>query len=133
MIDESITPLLEASRAEAAFKQAVLDFGNGANSPLIACSPGSPRIKVMRVLMQLLEAFPEETISDVSIEGESSCSSYSGRLTFGPANTEVFFNWDCSWRASQEGFVTWYGAPDQAKAAQMFGFRCFETFKVVEQ
>lgn len=133
VIDESISTILEASRAEEDFKQAVLNFENGENPHLISYSPGSPRIKVMRVLLQLLETFPEQAISQVNIEGQSSCSSYSGRLTFGPDNTEIYFNWDCSWRAKQEGFVTWYGAPDQTKAAQKFGFRCFETFKVVEQ
>ena len=129
----TLEALLAASKATTPFKQAVADFAAGKDSPFIQYSPSSPRIKVLRVLMQLLETFPEEAIGQVVVDGRSSCSSYTGQVTFsGSRQRAVDFSWDCSWRAQQEGFETWYGGPDQSKAALMFGHRCFKTFELVE-
>ncbi len=124
--------LLERSQAEPAFKRAVQAFAQGQPSELIRYSAGSPPIKVLRVLLQLLETFPDAPISDVEIEGRSSCSAYAGTLTFGPSQTRVRFEWNCSWKAQQEGFRTWYGAPDQTRAAHEFGHRCFRIFEKLD-
>ncbi len=132
MIDTQLESLLKASKADPTFKQAVLDFAQEKDSALIKCAP-APRIKILRVLMKLLESFPDEPITEVTIDGRSTCSSYSGRLIFGPQQKTVRFNWDCHWKAQQEGFTTWYGAPDQSKAAMAFGYQCFEKFEVAEQ
>ncbi len=129
---KQIEEILKHSKATEAFKRAVQKFINGKDSELIRYSPGSPRIKVIRVLTKLLESFSEEAITDVNIDGRSSCSTYYGMLTIGPKIMRVRFNWDCQWRAEQEGLQTWYGQPDQAKAAELFGYQCFEKFEKVE-
>jgi hypothetical protein len=41
------------------------------------------------------------------------------------------FAWDCSWRARQEGWFDFWGAPDQIRAAGEFGYQCFERFERV--
>ncbi len=132
MSETKLKTLLGNSEASEAFKSAVRDFADGKESQLIKYSLGSPKVKVQRVLMKLLEAYRTEQISEVNIQGASSCSGYVGTLTFGPNQTKISFNWDCEWRARQEGFKTWYGAPDQIKAASQFGYQCFEKFEVIE-
>lgn len=132
MIDTELQTLLDASKAEDAFKQAVLNFADGVDSDLIKNSPGSPRIKVLRVVMKLLEMFPDEVITNVRVEGISSCSGYRGMVTFSPEGNRAEFHWNCYWKAQQEDLKTWYGEPDQGKAAQKFGYQCFEIFKLVK-
>ncbi len=132
MSETKLKTLLENSKASDAFKNAVQDFADGREAQLIKYSLGSPKVKVQRVLMKLLEAYRNEQISEVDIQGASSCSGYVGTLTFGPNQTKISFNWDCEWKAKQEGFETWYGAPDQIKAASQFGYQCFEKFEVIE-
>lgn len=129
MQDAKLEELLRNSKAKDSFKKAIQMFVMGERTDLIRYAPGLPRIKIMRVIMKLLEQFGEEEISNISIEGHSTCSGFSGTLTFGPKAKRVQFNWDCGWKAQQEGLKTWYGAPDQSKAAQIFGYQCFETFQ----
>ena len=124
--------LLSNSNATSTFKEAVRCYVAGKQSPLIQHPSGVPPIKVVRVLMKLLEEFGDERITDVQIQGMSSCSAFHGTLIFGPNHSEVRFNWDCGWKAEQEGLTTWYGAPDQTKAAQTFGYQCFETFERID-
>lgn len=132
MVDTKLKDLLEKSDATESFKRAVRDFSEGKDSKLIQYSSGSPKIKVLRVLMKLLDECREEPITEVDIQGASSCSSYLGTLTFGPNNGKIAFNWDCAWKAKQEGLKTWYGAPDQMKAARLFGYQCFERFETIK-
>lgn len=126
--DEKLDQLLAESNATPEFKQAVQEFANGEEPDLITASR-APQIKVLRVLMKLLETYPDEPISDVKIDGASSCSSFSGTLEFGPSQTKIRFNWDCSWKAEQEGLKTWYGLPDQTQAAMRYGYQCFQQFE----
>lgn len=128
MHDDQLKKLLRNSRAVDAFKQAVQKFARGENSELIQYSSGAPRVKIMRVILKLLESYPNEAISSVTIRGVSTCSTFHGELTFGPQNQKIVFNWDCRWKAEEAGLVTWYGAPDQSKAAQVFGYQCFRQF-----
>lgn len=129
MTEKKLKELLEKSAATAAFKSAVVDFLEGGEPELIKYTPHSPRIKVLRVLVKLLEKYPDEPISHVDVHGVSSCSRYYGTLTFGPSHTIIQFNWDCCWKAKQMGLKTYYGMPDQTKAAQMYDYQCFETFE----
>ncbi len=131
-VPRELAALLRASRASEAFKQAVTDFARGRPSDRIRFSSGSPPIKVLRVLMKVLEVFPDAAISGVDIQGQSTCSSYYGVVTIEPGPIRVRFNWDCSWKAQEEGMRTWYGAPDQTGAAHKFGYQCFETFERVD-
>lgn len=98
---------------------------------MIKYTPRSPRIKVLRVLVKLLEKYPDEAINYVDIRGTSSCSRYYGTLTFAPGNISLEFNWDCCWKAKQVGLKTYYGMPDQTKAAQIYDYQCFEKFEVL--
>ena len=132
MSETKLKTLLENSQASGAFKTAIQGLSDGTDSELIKYSSGSPKVKVQRVLMKLLEVFPDEKITEVDIRGASSCSGYAGTLTFGPNQTNIAFNWDCEWKADQEGFKTWYGAPDQIKAARQFGYQCFEKFESID-
>lgn len=124
--------LLNRSQATEDFKRAVQDFAAGRDTELITLGSRAPRIKVVRVLMKLLEHFPDIPMDRVHIEGHSSCSAFTGVLTFGPEETRVRFHWDCLWKAEQEGLRTWYGAPDQTLAAQRYGYQCFQTFEVAD-
>ncbi|MCG8607205.1 hypothetical protein MJD09_19750 [bacterium] len=128
---DRIEELLRASKASQNFKTAVKEYLAGEDTSLIRHT-NAPRIKVIRVLAKLLEEYRDEPISNVHISGVSDCSSFSGILTFGPTNSKVAFNWDCSWKAEQEGLQTWYGAPDQSKAVQIYGYQCFEKFEIVD-
>ena len=38
------------------------------------------------------------------------------------------FHWDCKWRAQQQGWVDYFGFPDQTRAAREFGFDCFRSW-----
>ncbi|MFQ5707090.1 MAG: hypothetical protein ACE5HO_06540 [bacterium] len=129
----TLNELLERSHATSEFKQAVAGFANGEDSPLIEYAAGSPSIKIMRVLIKLLEEYPEKPIDYVNIQGSSSCSAFTGVLTFGPDNMQIQFDWDCHWKAEQENLRTWYGGIDQSKAAQRFGYQCFRLFQEIEQ
>ncbi|HEX9654319.1 MAG TPA: hypothetical protein VGA99_11460 [bacterium] len=131
MHDEGLSELLSNSRAVGAFKHAVLKFSSGDDSDFIRYSRGSPRIKVLRVLMKLLEAYPTEEIAGVQIDALSTCSTFQGIMILGPTGKRISFNWDCRWKAAEAGFVTWYGVPDQSKAAELFGFQCFREFQEV--
>ncbi len=129
--DKKLEELLKLSKATPLFKQAVQEFLEGKETDLIIHVRNSPGIKIIRVLMKLLEEYPDVEITDVNIQGVSSCSAFSGTLTFGPVDFKIQFNWDCSWRAEQEGYQTWFGHPDQVKAAQVFGYQCFEKFEQI--
>ena len=131
-LHDKIAELSARSHATGQFKQALADYMNGKDSGLIVHSLEAPRVKLLRVLAKLLEEYPDEPISDVSIQASASCSGFAGVLTFGPNSSRIEFNWDCAWKAAQEGLQTWYGEPDQAKAAQRFGYQCFEKFEEVD-
>lgn len=131
MLNETLESLLQASQAEPEFKRAVLDFADSRDSHLIKYTH-APRIKVLRVVMKLLDAFPEAQIARVELDGLSSCSSYTGQIQVDPGNVVIRFRWDCYWKAQEEGFKTWYDQPDQTKAAQVFGYQCFQYFDVVQ-
>ena len=131
MHDDKLAELLRTSRALDAFKQAVVKFARGEDSDLIRYLPGVPRIKIIRVLMKLLESCPADEIADVHIEGVSTCAAFRGAITLWPGSKKFVFEWDCRWKAEEAGLVTWYGAPDQTKAAEAFGYQCFRRFQAV--
>jgi hypothetical protein len=131
MHDDELERLLCNSRAVDAFKQAAQKFATGGDSKLINYPQRAPRIKVLRTLMKLLESYPQDEITDVRIDAASTCSSFHGELTFGPSGHKIRFNWDCRWKAEEAGFVTWFGAVDQSRAAEEFGYQCFRQFEKV--
>jgi hypothetical protein len=125
--------LLDQSRASDAFKKAVRDLAEGRRSPQIRTNRGAPTIKVLRFLQKLLEIYPDEAITEVEINGRSGCSEFHGEAVVYPSGRRIRFWWDCSWKAEQEGMSTWWGSPDQTKAAQVFGYQCFREFTEIDR
>lgn len=119
--------LLASSSATEEFKLAVREFHAGKATALISHSPGGPAVKVMRVIMKLLETEPSMEIEKVHVDGRSGCSDFRGDLL---VNGDVCFRfvWDCRWRAEQKGMKDAFGLPDQIRAAQQFGYQCFQEF-----
>ena len=121
--------LIEQSRATETFRKAVRDLEQGTVSTLIHYPRGNPRVKVLRVVYNLLETYPDLDIERVRIEGKSSCSGYVGEATVWPGPKRIRFNWDCKWKAQEENLIDPFGLPDQIRAAQQFGHRCFVSFE----
>lgn len=120
--------LLARSKATEAFKQDVLRFAAGTDSPSVTILGYAPRVKVERVLMQLLSAEPDLVIRSAAVRGTSGCSDFTGDVSVEtPTGTRTFsFSWCCRWRAEQEGWKDYFGFPDQIRAAREFGWDCFE-------
>ena len=131
MVNDILKKLLSSSKADDSFKRAIEKFVENQDDDLIKYSPGAPRIKVVRVLMKLLQENENEPITGVEIYGQSSCSGFVGHLVYQPGNIKLEFDWNCYWKAQQEGMLTWYGAPDQTLAARTFGYQCFRLFRQV--
>jgi hypothetical protein len=123
--------LLQSSSASAAFKADVASFLAGTPSQRVKVETYVPRVKVRRLLAQLLNSEPLLEIEQVVIRGHSGCSDFVGTVdvhtSTGPQRFE--FAWDCRWRAEQEGWVDYFGFPDQMRAAQEFDWRCFERWE----
>lgn len=123
--------LLQTCSATSAFKTAVTSFLSGEPSDRVKVGSRVPHVKVRRVLTQLLAQEPALEIERVVIRGSSGCSDFVGSLdvetSSGPA---VFdFAWDCRWRAQNEGFVDYFGFPDQSRAAHEFDWQCFRQWE----
>ena len=116
------------SRATEPFKLDVSAFCSGRPASRVTVDGFAPRIKVERVLMQLLSAEPTLPITRVFVRGRSGCSDFAGEVQVETVSeTHVFdFVWDCRWRAQKEGWIDCFGLPDQMRAAQEFGWRCFQ-------
>jgi hypothetical protein len=127
--NSQLESLLQRSQATHKFKQSVREIARGNPADCVSASPGSPPVKVLRVLMKCLEMYPQMPISQVDISAKSTCSAYSGHLIIQPGGQRIEFAWDCHWKAEQEGITAWYGGPDQSRAAQEFGYQCFKYFK----
>ncbi len=126
-----LTTLLAASAASDEFRGDLLGFVAGGSSPRIHLVRRAPSVKVIRLLTQLLHAEPRLAIERVTIDARSNCSAFDGRLDVHTAvATHHFdFRWDCQWRAEQEGWTDDFGFPDQIRAADEFGWRCFRTWR----
>lgn len=122
--------LLDESAATPEFKAAVRAVEGGQRSPLVEISFGAPRVKVLRVISKLLEVEPGLRIEKVHVDGYSGCSDFRGRIRVNDA-IDFDFVWDCRWRAKQEGWNDVWGYPDQGRAAQAFGYQCFQRFERV--
>jgi len=126
--------LLDRSLATDAFKSEVLDFLAHRPARRVATVRPAPRVKVVRVLTQLLDAEPELPIDRVRVDAVSGCSDFRGTiLVEAGAETQRFeFVWCCHWRANAEGWNDAFGLPDQIRAAREFDWRCFEQWRKVE-
>jgi hypothetical protein len=123
--------VMENSRATEGFKQAIAGFVAGDRPERVHLETYVPRVKVERLLMQLLSAEPSLEIEQVVIRGMSGCSDFVGSVDVRtPTGTHVFdFVWCCRWRAESEGYVDYFGFPDQLRAAREFDWRCFQRWE----
>ena len=126
-----IVSLLDGSRATDAFRADVIALATGKEVGTTIRFRAGPRVKVLRVLAQLLSAEPEMVIQAVAVEGWSGCSDFRGRVAVETPDgvREFDFVWCCKWRALQEGWVDYFGFPDQMRAAREFDWRCFESWR----
>ena len=120
--------LLTRSCATDAFKADVVSFASRAEAASITMSRHVPRIKVIRLINQLLHAHPEFAIERLHVDARSGCSDFVGSVIVeGGGEARSFeFAWDCRWRAEQQGWVDAFGFPDQIRAADEFGWNCFQ-------
>ncbi len=126
--------IVAASRATEEFKADLRAFLHHTSVPRVVTTRRSPSVKVERVLAQLLAMHPELAIQSVRIDAHSGCSDFSGviEVEVESALRRFEFTWCCRWRAEQEGFVDYFGFPDQIRAANEFGFRCFRDWRELE-
>ena len=126
-----IESLLAASSAAEDFKAAVRAYWDHEDAAAVQVIRHSPRVKVQRLLSQLLSAQPGLAIQSVVIDATSGCSDYRGTIRVEtPRESKVFnFAWDCQWRAREEGWTDYFGFPDQIRAAREFGWRCFAVWE----
>ena len=107
----NIDHIVGASSATEAFKRDVRAFTATGHAERIVVLPRAPRIKVLRVLAQLLSTEPE-----LAVEAVGGIRSFQ-------------FSWDCAWRAREERWTDCFGFPDQIRAASEFEWRCFRIWK----
>lgn len=123
--------LIHRSHASDSFKAAVRAFVDGVDADRIDIRGYAPRVKVERLLAQLLAAEATMAIERVVLTGRSGCSDFTGMVTVETASEthQIAFVWDCRWRAEQEGWTDYFGFPDQIRAAREFGWDCFQTWE----
>lgn len=123
--------ILARSRATEGFKRDVLRFAAGEQTSSVEVVGFAPRVKVERVLVQLLSAEPDLAVQRVAVRGESGCSDFVGEITVETTTGSLAFGftWCCRWRAEQEGWSDYFGFPDQIRAAREFGWDCFERWE----
>lgn len=128
---DELLPLLGASRAHPAFKGAVDAYASAGPTNRIIAARRAPRIKVLRVVAQLLHTEPALPIEAVAVDGVSGCCDFRGvvNVVAGGRERSWEFVWDCRWRAEEVGYVDLMGWPDQIRAANEFGYRCFSTWR----
>jgi hypothetical protein len=121
------TQLLARSSATEQFKADVIAFASRVDAPSITYTRTVPRIKLIRLVNQILHAHPEWAIERLHVDARSGCSDFVGTVIVEGAGESrvVEFAWDCRWRAEQEGWVDAFGFPDQIRAADEFGWDCF--------
>ena len=121
--------LLDRSAATEAFKADVRAYLAHGPAPRIATTRLAPRVKVARLLTQLLDAEPQLAVDRVRVDAVSGCSDFRGSIVVEDAAgaARAFeFVWCCLWRANQEGWRDAFGFPDQIRAAREFDWQCFE-------
>ena len=127
--------LLTQSSATQEFKADIARFLAGDRSSRVKVESFVPRIKVQRLLSQLLAHESTLQIEQVTIRGSAGCSDFVGTIDVQTASgSHVFeFVWCCRWRAEREGFLDYFGFPDQSRAAQEFDWRCFRKWERRDQ
>ena len=114
-----IEHILGASSATEDFKRDVRALAATGHAPRIIVLPRAPRIKVLRVIAQLLSTEPALEVEAIRVRGASGCADFTGVVDVEAGGTIIGFEftWDCQWRASEEGWIDCFGFPDQIRAA----------------
>jgi hypothetical protein len=126
---EDFAPLLVQSLATPAFRTDLEAFASRQPATRIKASPTNPRVKVLRTIAQLLHAEPTLRVDAVEFRAASGCADFLGTVMVTDADgaRHTFdFEWNCEWKARQLGYVDGFGFPDQIRAAEEFGWQCFE-------
>jgi hypothetical protein len=123
--------VISTSRATQDFKVDLESFLSGNPSQRVKVESRVPRVKVRRLLTQLLVSEPALEIDCVVIRGLSGCSDFVGSVEVQTTSgSHVFdFVWCCRWKAQAEGYVDCFGYPDQLRAALEFDWRCFQQWE----
>jgi len=123
--------ILTRSCATDRFKNDIIAFASRSDAPSITLVRNVPRIKVIRLINQLLHAHPEWVVDRLQVDARSGCSDFVGTAIVegGGQSRVIQFAWDCRWRAEQEGWVDAFGFPDQIRAADEFGWNCFHRWQ----
>jgi hypothetical protein len=127
--------ILAESAATDHFRADVRTFMKTGAARRVETEPFAPRIKVLRLIAQLLATESDLRVDAIRIDAASGCSDFVGAVDVACEDgTRRFeFAWDCRWRAQQEGWTDCFGFPDQIRAAQEFEWRCFRVWREVEQ
>ena len=125
-----LADLLTESSATDSFKSDVIRFLETGQAERVEVRGYAPRVKVTRVLKQILASHPDLDIEQLSIVGQSGCSDFVGTVELETANDskKIEFVWCCRWRAQEEGWLDYFGFPDQMRAAREFDWRCFKVW-----
>ena len=128
---QTLLELLGRSRSTDEFKADVRAYAAHQPAARVSAARHSPRVKVLRVIAQILDTNPDLAIERVHVEGASGCADFRGYVAVeaGPERRTFDFVWDCHWRAVQEGWTDAFGLPDQIRAARVFGYQCFEQWE----
>ena len=127
----SLDACLAASRSTPEFQADVRAYADYRDATRVVILRAAPRVKVLRVITQLVAAQPDLIVDRVRIEGISGCADYRGTVVAEVRDHEprtFAFVWDCAWRATREGWVDSRGSPDQVRAAREFGWQCFSVW-----
>ena len=119
--------LLAACEAHPEFKADVLAYAAFQRAERVVVQGHAPRVKVLRVVAQLLHREPSLRLDAVRVNGSAGCCDFRGVVTAtaGEETRSWEFVWDCRWRAREAGLLDPAGHPDQAWAAREYGWRCF--------
>jgi hypothetical protein len=125
-----LAELLSESRATETFKSDVIRYLETGEAERVEISGYAPRVKVTRLIKQVLANHPELDIEQVSVRAQSGCSDFVGTVELAtPDGRKAFeFVWCCRWRAEEEGWLDYFGFPDQMRAAREFDWRCFKVW-----
>jgi hypothetical protein len=131
-VDEA---LFATSSVSPAFKDDVVRFLQAGEAERVAIKGFAPRVKVARVLKQVLAEAGELEIERVHVTGRSGCSDFTGCVEIETTSGTVVYDfvWCCRWRAEQEGWTDYFGFPDQMRAAREFDWRCFQVWSPRQQ
>src|SRR5688500_15254718 len=128
----TIEHYLQLSQATDDFRAAVQEFlRTGRASDRLTFDWAAPAIKVQRTLTKVLVEYRQLSIESIEIRAASGCEYFRGELTLRTSSGEhrVRFDWDCRWRAEQNGWHDYFGFPDQTRAAREYGWDCFRTWE----